>query len=111
MIGPIQEYISWVTAPDNGYLMEGHSERWDQFAQRLPGGSDGQQNLRAALGPHLPEPIPDALHEDPELDLGGYWLGLENAWVDVIQFLDKSVRDRSHACSVGARAGVYITPR
>jgi hypothetical protein len=84
MIGPSEESIFWVTAPQNGYLTEGQSEQWDQFAQRLPRVSDGQKDLRAALGPHLPQPIPDALHEDPELDLGGYWLGLENARVDVI---------------------------
>jgi hypothetical protein len=83
MIGPIPEYLSWVTAPRNGYLTEAQSEQWDQFARHLPQGANDQQNLRAALGSHLPEPIPDALHDDPELDLGGYWLGLEDARVDV----------------------------
>jgi hypothetical protein len=84
MIGPIHEYISWVTAPQNGYLTEAQSDQWDQFAQHLPQGANGQQNLRAAVGPHLPELIPDALHQDPELDLGCYWMGLEDPRMNVV---------------------------
>jgi hypothetical protein len=82
MIGSVRDYLNWVTTDDNGYLTQEEATRWRLFVQSIEG-QNTQQTVIGALGSHLPEPIPDALHEDPELDLGGYWLGLEDPRVDV----------------------------
>jgi hypothetical protein len=45
--------------------------------------SDIARRVRRALRGHCPEPIPESLQNDPELDLGSYWFGLSDARVRV----------------------------
>jgi hypothetical protein len=69
---------------NNGYLSSQALTQWEELvvASGLQASRDALENALASRL-HLPEVIPDALHQDPELDLGGYWLGIPNARVAV----------------------------
>jgi hypothetical protein len=82
MIGEPNAYLHWVLNDNNGYLPSQAVTQWEELVV-ASGLQASRVALQIALARHLPEGIPDALHQDPELDLGGYWLGIPNARVAV----------------------------
>jgi hypothetical protein len=113
MIGSVRDYLNWVTTDDNGYLTQEAATRWRQFVEQSIEGRNTQRTVIGALGLHLPEPIPDALHEDPELDLGGYWLGLQKDPIKEVKKARQPTREyRSGAMvwtDVGTRRSGLLT--
>jgi hypothetical protein len=73
MIGDPVVYLDWVLNDNNGYLLSQDLTQWEELvvASGLQASRDALENALASRL-HLPEVIPDALHQDPELDLGAY---------------------------------------
>jgi hypothetical protein len=84
MIGEPNAYLDWVLNDNNGYLPSQALTQWEELvvSSGLQASRDALENALASRL-HLPEVIPYALHQDPELDLGGYWRGIPNARVAV----------------------------
>jgi hypothetical protein len=84
MIGSVRHYLDWLNTPDNGYLGEAEKTMWENLACE-PRNEALLNQIRKAVRAHYPnrQSIPATYYEDPELDLGGYLLGLSDAKTSV----------------------------